>query len=134
MGSGNLAKLNGYKILIVDDEEDLREILFDDFTLLGATVYTASNGREAYDIALKEGPDVILSDVRMPGGDGVELLKRIRGVYETTPPHVFLLTGFSDLKPDEAETLGSQGLVPKPFSLSLLREKVTSVLLGTETP
>lgn len=125
--------LTGYKILIVDDEEDLREILSEDFALQGATVFTAKNGRDAYDIALAELPHVILSDVRMPGGDGVELLKRIRAVYDKTPPHIFLLTGFSDLKPEQAEELGGQGLVSKPFSLKLLRERVVAALLKPGT-
>lgn len=122
------ADLTGFKILIVDDEEDLREILSEDFSLQGATVFTAKNGREAYEVAIRETPHVILSDVRMPGGDGVELLKRIREVHSQTPPHVFLLTGFSDLKPEQAAELGGQGLVSKPFSLKLLRERVVSVL------
>ena len=121
-------KLSGFKILIVDDEEDLRDILSEDFSLQGATVITAKNGREAYDLAMSELPHVILSDVRMPGGDGVELLKRIRAVNATTPPHIFLLTGFSDLKPEQAEQLGGQGLVSKPFSLKQLRERVTAAL------
>ncbi|CAN5400515.1 hypothetical protein BH10BDE1_BH10BDE1_19970 [soil metagenome] len=122
--------LTGYKILIVDDEQDLREILSEDFSLQGATVFTAKNGREAFDIAVRERPHVILSDVRMPGGDGVELLKRVREVYGSAPPHVFLLTGFSDLKDDEAALLGGQGLVSKPFSLKLLRERVVNALHG----
>lgn len=122
--------LNGYKILIVDDEEDLREILSEEFSLQGATVFTAKNGRDAFDIAIRENPHVILSDVRMPGGDGVELLQRVRAVYDTTPPHIFLLTGFSDLKPEQAVEMGSQGLLSKPFSLKQLREKIAGVLLG----
>ncbi len=122
--------LNGYKILIVDDEEDLREILSEEFSLQGATVFTAKNGRDAFDIAIRENPHVILSDVRMPGGDGVELLQRVRAVHDTTPPHIFLLTGFSDLKPEQAVEMGSQGLLSKPFSLKQLREKIAGVLLG----
>lgn len=125
-----MTDLSGFKILIVDDEEDLREILSEDFSLQGATVFTAKNGREAFDVAVRELPHVILSDVRMPGGDGVELLKRIREVYGSTPPHVFLLTGFSDLKPEQAAQLGGQGLLSKPFSLKQLRERVASALLG----
>lgn len=124
------ADLTGFKILIVDDEEDLREILSEDFSLQGATVFTAKNGRDAFDIAVRELPHVILSDVRMPGGDGVELLKRVREVYGVAPPHVFLLTGFSDLKAEEAALLGGQGLVSKPFSLKQLRERVVAALLG----
>lgn len=123
------ADLTGFKILIVDDEQDLREILSEDFALHGATVLTAENGLVAYDIAMRELPDVILSDVRMPGGDGVELLQRIRAVCKKTPPYVFLLTGFSDLAPDQAAALGCQGLVPKPFVLKNLREQVRSLLI-----
>ena len=122
--------LAGFKILIVDDEEDLREILCEDFALLGATVFTAPNGREAYDIALRESPHVVLSDVRMPGGDGVELLKKIREVNGATPPHIFLLTGFADIDPAQAKALGGQGLVSKPFNLKALREKVVAALTG----
>ena len=128
-GDSSKRDLTGFKILIVDDEEDLREILSEDFALQGATVFTAKNGREAFDIAVREHPHCILSDVRMPGGDGVELLKRIREVYSGTPPHVFLLTGFSDLKPERATELGGQGLVSKPFSLKLLRDQVVTALL-----
>lgn len=124
-------ELTGYRILVVDDEEDLREILSEDFALLGATVFTAPNGNVAYDIALRESPHVIISDVRMPGGDGVDLLKRIRLVQRGTPPHIFLLTGFADLQAEQAKALGSQGLMPKPFNLKLLREQVISVLRDT---
>ncbi len=123
-------RLAGFKILIVDDEADLREILSEDFAIQGATVFTAKNGRDAFDIAMRESPHVILSDVRMPGGDGVELLKRVREASGDTPPHIFLLTGFSDLQDEEAARLGGQGIFSKPFSLKLLRERVFSVLLG----
>lgn len=120
--------LAGFKILIVDDEEDLREILCEDFSLLGATVFTAPNGRDAYEIAVREMPDVVLSDVRMPGGDGVELLKKIRETNRAAPPHIFLLTGFADIDPAQAAALGGQGLVSKPFNLKALREKVVTTL------
>lgn len=124
-GSGSKGKLlDGIKILVVDDEEDLREILSEDFASLGAEVFTARNGKEAFELALKELPQVILSDVRMPGGDGVELLKKIRATYESIPPHVFLITGFADIQADQAQALGGQGLVSKPFNLKQLRDQV----------
>jgi CheY-like chemotaxis protein len=126
-----LMRLKGFKILIVDDEQDLREILSEDFALQGATVRTAKNGREAFELASEEMPHVILSDVRMPGGDGIELLQRIRAIYSTTPPHFFLLTGFADLDPQHAAAMGGQGLLPKPFSLKQLRECVMNVLLAS---
>lgn len=122
----------GYKILVVDDEEDLRDILSEDFSLQGATVFTAKNGREAFDIVLKEKPHVILSDVRMPGGDGVELLKKIKDQIAENTPHIFLLTGFSDFRSEQAARFGGQGLVSKPFNLKQLRERVAVVL--SESP
>lgn len=124
----------GYKILVVDDEEDLRDILSEDFALQGATVFTAKNGREAFDIVIKERPHVILSDVRMPGGDGVELLKKIRDEIAENAPHIFLLTGFSDLRSEQAARFGGQGLVSKPFSLKLLRERVAAALAQSTPP
>ena len=119
---------NGVRILIVDDEPDLREILYEDFSFYGATVSTAKNGREAYEIAMREQPHVILSDVRMPEGDGVELLQRVRIQFPTAPPVFILLTGFSALAPERASALGSQSLVSKPINLRVLRERVIEVL------
>jgi two-component system response regulator (stage 0 sporulation protein F) len=121
-------KLEGIKVLVVDDEEDLREILSEDFANVGATVFTAKNGREAFEIVKRESPDVVLSDVRMPGGDGVELLKQIRTLSKTPPPYVFLLTGFADIQADETIALGGQGLVAKPFNLRQLRERIIQIL------
>lgn len=120
--------LEGIKILVVDDEEDLREILSEDFSNLGAEVVTAKNGREAYELAIKILPQVILSDVRMPGGDGVELLKQVRATYKTAPPHIFLITGFADIQADQAQALGGQGLVSKPFNLKQLRDQVIAAV------
>ncbi len=121
-------KLEGIKVLVVDDEEDLREILSEDFANVGATVFTAKNGREAFEIVKRESPEVVLSDVRMPGGDGVELLKQIRTLSQTPPPYVFLLTGFADIQADETIALGGQGLVAKPFNLRQLRERIIQIL------
>ncbi|MBL7686578.1 MAG: response regulator [Bdellovibrionaceae bacterium] len=121
-------KLEGIKVLVVDDEEDLREILSEDFANAGATVFTAKNGREAFEIIKRETPEVVLSDVRMPGGDGVELLKQIRTLSQDPPPFVFLLTGFADIQAEETIALGGQGLVAKPFNLRQLRERVIQIL------
>ncbi len=67
------------KILIVDDEVDLRDIMSDAFGLLGWEVYTAENGAVAMEVLEKvEGISVLISDVRMPVMDGTELLRSIK--------------------------------------------------------
>ena len=121
--------LSGKKILVVDDELDLREIISEDLELLGAEVFNAENGRSAFDLAKLVHPDLILSDVRMPGGDGIELLSRIKDLPQNPSPYVFLITGFADMSPEEATSLGAQGMLAKPFNLKQLRELVSLTLI-----
>lgn len=119
--------LQGISILIVDDEEELREILAEEFTSLGAAVRTASGGNEAYVMFETSVPDVILSDVRMSGGNGIELLNQIRKMKPQAPPYFFLLTGYAESK--EALQLSADGheMITKPYSLKALRERVIAV-------
>lgn len=120
--------LAGKKVLVVDDEADLREIISEDFQLLGADVSTAENGQAAYELAMKIHPDAIVSDIRMPGGDGIELLKRIRSSVLKKQPRVILITGFADVTMEQAKEMGAQGMLPKPFNLRQLRELVVNTL------
>src|SRR4051794_16759683 len=87
-------------VLIVDDEIDLREAVAFDFERKGYQVLTAANGEEAYQIATRDNVDVILTDVRMPGGDGIELLRRLKD-RDGWSPAVFLMTGYTDMGIDE---------------------------------
>ena len=69
--------LKGKRLLIVDDEPDLREMLEFEFEMSGASVETAMNGRDALEKFKHQAFDLIISDIRMPGGDGVELIKNL---------------------------------------------------------
>ena len=116
------------KILIVDDEPELREILVFDFENLGYEVREAENAGTAL-AQLDRNPDikVVVSDIRMPDGDGVTLLKAIQ--ERKTKEHVSLIfvTGFSDLKKEDAFDLGAGGYMTKPFdrrALSALVERL----------
>ena len=68
------------RILVVDDEAPVREVLSEYFTTQGYVVDSASNGNEALAAVKRARPDLVLLDVRMPGLDGVEVLRRIREV------------------------------------------------------
>lgn len=117
--------------MVVDDEVDLREILRDEFVFEGAEVQEATNGKEAFDLVQKNKFDLVLSDLRMPGGDGATLAREIRGLNHVHPV-IVLITGFADLRSDEAYALGADGYVTKPFHLDELKQ--ISHRLLTEAP
>ena len=83
------------KILVVDDEKDICEVF--DITLsdLGYQVYTASDGDEGLRIFRDVNPPIVLTDIRMPGIDGIELLKRIK--EENRDTEVIMITGHGDM-------------------------------------
>lgn len=115
--------LKDFNLLIVEDDENLREALCDFFVEEGANVFTANNGEEAIQTTLTEKVDLILSDIKMPVMDGIELLKSINACDHNVPL-VWLMTGQSDLKEEAALALGAEGLLSKPFKLSFVLEKI----------
>jgi two-component system response regulator (stage 0 sporulation protein F) len=123
-----VAMIKGKTVLVVDDEPDLREILKDEFTFEGADVSEAKNGKEALELVKSKKFDAVLSDIRMPGGDGVTLAREIKALNSQTPI-VFLITGFADLRSYEAYDLGAEGFFTKPFHLEELREAVSRMML-----
>ncbi|MDJ0991477.1 MAG: response regulator [Desulfobacterales bacterium] len=82
-------------ILLVDDEPDIREVLDIYLTDLGYTVHTAENGRKALDVFHRTVPSIVLSDIKMPGMDGIELLRRIK--QESPETEVVMITGHGDM-------------------------------------
>lgn len=82
-------------ILIVDDEEDIRYALEIYLSHLGYKVLNAENGEEALSKFKVFGPDIILTDIKMPGMDGLELLKRIK--REDPETEVIMITGHGDM-------------------------------------
>lgn len=76
-----------YKLLIVDDEPDIVNLLKDFFEMNGYSVMTAKNGREALDKSLKK-PDLILLDVNLPDVDGFNVCARIRNLVVLSLIHI----------------------------------------------
>ncbi len=83
------------KILLVDDEEDICEILDISLSDLGYKVYTAENGRKALKIFREVNPPIVLADIGMPGMDGIELLQKIK--EENSDTEVIMITGQGDM-------------------------------------
>lgn len=114
-------------ILIVDDEPDLREAIAFDFKRKGYNVLTAGSGREALAMLETKPVHLVLSDVRMPNGDGIELLDKIKE-KNTLLPVVMLITGFSDISLEEAYDKGADAVFAKPFDRKALHEAVARAL------
>lgn len=107
--------LAGKKILVVDDEELLREILMEDLAAYEATVMGAENGDLAFDLVKKENFDAIVTDIRMPGGNGVILIKNINSHFQKDRPKIFVCSGYNDVSRTEIENMSVTHTFNKPF-------------------
>src|SRR5687767_14091760 len=114
-------------LLIVDDELGMRQFLTHLFQREGHTVRAAGNGNEAIAL-LTQGPaDLIVSDVRMPDMNGIELLRSARQLFPTV--EVVMMTAFANVDTArEAFLLGAYDFVQKPFDNDLLKETVARAL------
>jgi len=120
-------ELKKYTILIVDDEEDLRETVAFDFQRKGFTVLTAESAEKGFEIVKKTKVDLVISDMKMPGGNGVSLLEKIR-IQNAAVPIVIFMTGFSDVSEEECIKKGATQVVTKPFERSVLMKAVMNSL------
>jgi two-component system alkaline phosphatase synthesis response regulator PhoP len=118
------------RILLVDDEPDNRRVFGDVLEAEGYVVKRVPNAREAYDAAVESVPDLVLSDVSMPGGDGLSLLAKLRADKKTARVPVVLMSGVHKNSADQAEGLdqGADDYLPKPLTPALIRAKVAAVL------
>jgi two-component system OmpR family response regulator len=121
------------RLLVVDDEPNIVELLAASLRFSGFDVDTAQSGREALDLVAKTRPDLIVLDVMMPGLDGFSVVKQLRGNGVHTP--VVFLTA-RDATEDRVAglTLGGDDYVTKPFSLEEVVARIRAVLRRTGGP
>jgi len=113
------------RVLVIDDEEDIRRLLADILTSGGHVVSSASNGIEALEILKEENFDLVLTDLEMPGMSGWEIARSIKKVAPETM--IALITGWgANLDSAQLQESGIDKIVNKPFRmdqiLSLARE------------
>src|SRR5919108_3735662 len=117
-----MSSLNGHRssqssILVVDDKEQMREVLQKFLTAEGYRVETAANAREALARLEAKSYDLILSDIKMPGMDGNELLDRVRA--RDTRTIVIMMTAFGSIEAAvSAIRRGAHDYISKPFEMS----------------
>jgi two-component system alkaline phosphatase synthesis response regulator PhoP len=117
------------RILIVDDEEDVLELVQYNLDRSGFRTETASSGEEALSKARKSSPDLIILDLMLPGIDGLEVCKKLKSEVKTEHIPIVMLTA----KGDESDIvtgleLGAEDYVTKPFSPKILIARVRRIL------
>lgn len=118
-------------LLVVDDEADLREIVSSELEFMGAKVLQAANISVAKSLMEKQKFDLIVSDIRMPGGTGIDLLNHVKARTSHEPPMI-LITGFADISVEDAFNQGAEALLSKPFKLEELIDVATKLTSSTD--
>ena len=119
------------KILIVDDDAEIRQLLGEELRDLGHDSFYASDGIQALSMVRRERPDLILLDLRLPGGDGFGVLVRLQRIAEVAHIPVIVFSGMRS--PDAEETalkLGAREFVQKSLSGNHLAAAIGRALDG----
>ncbi len=117
------------KILIVDDEPDILEFLRYNLEKEGYAVFTANNGNEAIEVAKRDLPDLIVLDIMMPGMDGVEVCRQLRGMSQfATTLIVFLTARSEDYSEIAGFDVGADDYITKPIRPRVLIARIKALL------
>lgn len=121
------------RLLVVEDQRDLRELLATAFSLEGYAVSTAASGEEALALVQREVPDLIVLDLALPGMGGIETLRRIREGGRA--PRVVIVTAHgTPAQMREAMALGVREFIGKPFDLDRLLRVVAGEMKEVRPP
>lgn len=128
MMNADIIKSNKH-ILIIEDEEDIREMIAYNLEKESYTVSQAETGEEGFQIMLQKRPDLVLLDLMLPGVDGLDICKRIRNHEQLGDTRVIMLTA----KGEESDIvtgleLGADDYITKPFSPKVLLSRIKSLL------
>lgn len=117
------------KILIAEDERDIRDLVAFTLRFAGHEVFAANNGEEAVELAPKVSPDLILMDVRMPRMTGYEACKAMKANPELRDiPVVFLTARGQDSEIKQGLEIGAEAYLLKPFAPDQLTTRVKEIL------
>ena len=119
-------------VLLVEDDRDGRRMYAEWLVRAGFRVQQAHNGLQALDRAIEVSPDVIVTDLDIPGIDGFELTRRLRHDERTRSIPVLAVTGYAAFAadPERATRAGCDGVLPKPCSPDELEAAIRGLLDG----
>jgi DNA-binding response OmpR family regulator len=116
------------KILVVEDNVDSRDLLAKLLAMSGYEVFSAPDGESGYAAAMKQHPDLIITDINMPGMDGLALLKKVRLESQLKGTAVFVVTAFGGEVAREAVEAGADAATAKPFDFDAFVDTVGSLI------
>jgi CheY-like chemotaxis protein len=130
LGDAPIGRLNGHKILVVDDDEEIRIFLTTLFSDEGAAVVEAADGDEAIAQAARSKPDLITLDVSMPGKNGVETFSELRSDPATETIPVCIITGHPEFRQViyDRPVTPPEGFVNKPCDPEHVVETLQRIL------
>lgn len=119
------------RVLVVDDERSIRISLKIGLEKLGLEVFVAESGEEALEIFERDGPDLVILDINLPGMNGIEVLKRIKSISPTTT--IIMITYMTDVKlAVEAMKIGAYDYFTKPFNLADINKSIKEIITYME--
>jgi two-component system phosphate regulon response regulator PhoB len=123
------------KILVIDDEEDILELVRFNLERENYNVLTAISGEEGFALARSKMPDLVILDLMLPGINGLEVFRRLKDTNETNHIKVIMLTA----KGEEADIvigleMGADDYITKPFSPRVLLARIKAALRSKEVP
>jgi CheY-like chemotaxis protein len=116
------------RVLVGDDNEQMRRLIVELLVAEGYEVSEATDTGQVLERVSYARPDLLILDVQMPGGGGVEALRAIRSDPANGGLPVLLLSGSVDLSVDLASEVGADAQLPKPFRIDQFRDTVASLL------
>ena len=117
-------------VLVVDDHPEIRDLMVEILEKRGYQVSTASDGHDALTQFVLDRPDLVITDLTMPGLDGYQLCRLIRGISSVP---VLVISGQTGVE-ETAYQMGANAFVSKPFDLEDLWAEIGELLLETSSP
>jgi DNA-binding NtrC family response regulator len=115
-------------VLIVDDEPDILELMEEEFIYYGYKTMTAICGNDAIDLINNNKIDVVVSDYKMPNGNGMAVLDAVKSMKKEDQPEFFFVSGQADISIQEALKAGAKKFFSKPFDLDDLIQEIEAEL------
>ncbi|SRR5581483_1952030 len=116
------------KILVIEDDDEMRELMRISLSNNGYEVVTAPDGVSGYDTALFLKPDLIITDIRMPGADGIHVVRRVRDTDSLAETPILVMTAFGTGSATFSLQLGANAFEPKPIDPQRLLSTVKRLL------
>lgn len=119
-----------YSVLIVDDEPDILELMEEEFNYYGYQTMTADCGVNAIEKIRSNRFDIIVSDYKMPNGNGMAVLDEVNSMSPETRPDFFFVSGQADISIQDAIDAGAKKFFSKPFDLDDLIKEIEKELVS----